>query len=54
MSAPAPEDSPNHVSEPQNIEPKTPVTLDAPKDDVFSVEELAKCDGTYLSNSFTM
>ncbi|MCJ1314126.1 hypothetical protein MMC25_007806 [Agyrium rufum] len=37
-------DSDGHVPEPKNFEPKTPVTLEAPKDDVWSTEELNKCD----------
>ena len=31
------------------FEPKTPVTLNPPKDDPISVEDLAKCDGTCAS-----
>ncbi|KAJ5813929.1 uncharacterized protein N7503_000679 [Penicillium pulvis] len=30
----------------KRFEPKVPVQLDPPKDDLISTEELAKCDGT--------
>lgn len=33
-------------SESKGFAPKTPVTLDPPKDDPISVEDLSKCDGT--------
>jgi hypothetical protein len=39
------EDTPGHVAEPKNFEPKTPVTLNPPKDDPITLEELSKCDG---------
>jgi membrane-associated progesterone receptor component len=35
----------DHVAEPKNFAPKTPVNLDPPKDDPISQEELSKCDG---------
>jgi membrane-associated progesterone receptor component len=35
-----------HVPEPKNFAPKTPVQLNAPKDDPITSEELSKCDGT--------
>ena len=38
-------ESRDHVEEPKNFEPKKPVSLDPPKDDPISSEELAKCDG---------
>ena len=37
--------SSGHVEEPKNFEPKTPVTINPPKDDPITVEELAKYDG---------
>jgi len=43
------EDSAGHVQEPKNFEPKAPVNLAPPKYDPISPEELAKCDGSFLS-----
>ncbi|KAF2143612.1 uncharacterized protein K452DRAFT_296616 [Aplosporella prunicola CBS 121167] len=36
----------NHVEEPKRFEPKQPVQLDPPKDDIISLDYLAKCDGS--------
>ena len=36
-----------HVPEPKNFEPKTPVSLNPPKDDPISPDYLAQCDGMY-------
>ncbi len=35
----------DHVPEPKNFEPKTPVSLDPPKDDPIDPEYMSKCDG---------
>ncbi|KAK2753934.1 hypothetical protein FQN54_007293 [Arachnomyces sp. PD_36] len=35
----------DHVKEPKNFEPKTPVTLAPPKDDPISITDLAAADG---------
>ena len=45
-------DSREHEPEPKNFEPKTPVKLDAPKDDPYTPEELAKYDGKSHASSF--
>lgn len=37
---------PDHESEPKRFEPKVPVQLDPPKDDLITAEELAQADGT--------
>ncbi len=37
--------TPSPYSENKRFEPKNPVELNVPKDDVISVEELSKCDG---------
>ncbi|KAF2083615.1 cytochrome b5 [Saccharata proteae CBS 121410] len=37
----------NHVEEPKRFEPKTPVQLDPPKDDIITREYLANCDGKH-------
>ena len=36
-----------HVPEPKNFEPKTPVSLNPPKDDPISADYLAQCDGVF-------
>ena len=37
----------DHVAEPKNFAPKVPVQLAEPKDDPYSYDDLAKCDGTF-------
>lgn len=39
----------DHVEEPKNFAPQKPVSLDPPKDDPITYEELSKCDGLVFS-----